>query len=198
MSSNELPLRTNNYNALADSQRYRECIFEWLTAHAPLWNQINYRRRQAYFDPEEDVWDAEYDDLYDDYAPVLGKASCQTVARKNSKAWRAFFENLEKYEDENDQSITDKPSPPSYWGNRDDGYKLHGLVRNDSYDFDWGEDKSTLEFGVGKALKEKYDLGGNELITLEVRGNPQWSGDDSRLEIIYDELADVFRVKHPV
>ncbi|MEF8771183.1 transposase [Halodesulfurarchaeum sp.] len=35
-------------------------------------------------------------------------------------------------------------------------------------------------------------------LTLEVRGNPEWNVDDSRLEIIYDETADVFRVKHPV
>jgi putative transposase len=61
-------------------------LFEWLVAHAPLWNQITYRRRQAYFANDEDVWDAEYDDLYDEYAPVLGKAACQQVARKNSEA----------------------------------------------------------------------------------------------------------------
>ena len=198
MSSNEPPTRTNNYNAFPDSQRYRECLFKWLAAHAPLWNQINYRRQEAYFNEGEDVWDAEYTDLYDDYAPILGKAACQQVARKNSEAWRSFFENLEKYKDENDPTVTNNPGPPGYWGNRDDGHELRGLVRNDSYEFDWGEDKSTLEFGVGDALKEEYGLGGNERLTLEVRGNPQWSGDDSRLELIYDDAADILRVKHPV
>ena len=35
-------------------------------------------------------------------------------------------------------------------------------------------------------------------MTLEVHGNPQWNGDDSRVELVYDEAADMIRVKHPV
>ncbi len=38
----------------------------------------------------------------------------------------------------------------------------------------------------------------NERVTLEVRGNPQWSGEDSRLELIYEEHAAQLRVQHPV
>jgi putative transposase len=75
---------------------------------------------------------------------------------------------------------------------------LHGLVRNDLYTFDWNEDKSVVEFGVGEALKQKYDFEYQEQLILEVRGNSQWNGDDSRLELIYDETVDTFRVKHPV
>ena len=191
------PRRTNEYTAQPTSERYRECLVEWLVAHAPLWNQITYRRRQAYFANDEDVWDVEYDDLYDEYAPILGKAACQQVARKNSEAWRSFFRLLDTYHSE-DPSVTEKPSPPGYWGNRDKGYDLHGLVRNDLYEFDWSEDKSTLEFGVGDVLEDEYDFAHQERVTLEVRGNPQWNGDDSRLELVYDETADVFRVKHPV
>ncbi len=192
------PQRTNEYIAEPTTERYRQCLFGWLAAHASLWNQINYRRRQQYFTENGDVWDAEYTDLYDDCAPILGKASCQQLARKNSEAWRSHFRLLNKYHDKTSTTITEKPSPPGYWGNREDGYELHGLVRNDLYTFDWNEKQSTLEFGVGKALKEKYGLGGRERLTLEVRGNPQWSGDDARLELVYDEAADVLRVKHPV
>lgn len=191
------PQRTNEYAAQPASERYRECVFEWLVAHAPLWNQITYRRRQAYFNNDEDVWDIEYTDLYDEYAPVLGKAACQQVARKNSEAWRSFFRLLDTYHS-NDPSVTEKPSPPGYWGNRDEGYDLHGLVRNDLYEFDWNKDTSTLEFGVGDVLEDEYDFEYQERVTLEVSGNPQWNGDDSRLELVYDETADVFRVKHPV
>jgi putative transposase len=196
-SVSDRPQRTNEYTAEPITERYRECVFEWLVAHAPLWNQITYRRRQEYFTEDGDVWDAQYTDLYDDYAPILGKAACQQVARKNAEAWRSHFDLLEKYHSD-DPTVTEKPSPPGYWGNRDDGYDLHGLVRHDLYDFDWDEDRSTLEFGVGDALEEKYDFAYQERVTLEVRGNPQWRGDDSRLELIYDETADVFRVKHPV
>ena len=192
-----LPRRTNEYTAEPVSERYRECLFEWLAAHAPLWNQLTYRRRQAYFTENEDIWEAEYADLYDDYAPILGKTPCQQIARKNSEAWRSFFELLDAYRSD-DPSVTNKPSPPGYWGNREDGHKLHGLVRNDLYDFDWDENRSTLAFGVGDVLEDKCDFVHNEQLTLEVRGNPQWDGDDNRLELIYDETADVFRVTHPV
>jgi putative transposase len=162
-----------------------------------LWNQLTYRRRQQYFDEDGDVWDAEYDDLYDEYVPIIGKAACQQLVRKNSEAWRSFFAQLDQYHSD-DPSISEKPSPPGYWGNRDDGYDLHGLVRNDLYTFDWSEDRSTLEFGVGDVLEDRYDFEYQERVTLEVRGTPQWDGDDARLELIYDEAADVVRVKHPV
>ena len=192
------PQRTNTYTAEPVSDRYRECLFNWLAAHAPLWNQLTYRRRQQYFDEDGDVWDAEYTDLYEKYAPLLGKATCQQLARKNSEAWRSHFELLSQYRDESNQAVTDKPSPPGYWGNRDDGYDLHGLVRNDLYTFDWNENTSTVEFGVGDVLEDRYGFEHNEQVTLEVRGNPQWRGDDSRLELIFDEHADQFRVQHPV
>jgi putative transposase len=173
-------------------------LFDWLAAHAPLWNQITYRRRQQYFTEDGDVWDAEYSDLYADYAPILGKATCQQLARKNSEAWRSHFRLLEKYHDDTDPSVTEKPDPPGYWGNRNEGYELHGFVRNDLYSFDWGEGKSTLEFGVGDVLEDRYNFEHNERVTLELHGNPHWDGDDSRLELIYDDHADRLRVQHPV
>lgn len=192
------PQRTNTYTAAPVSDRYRECLFEWLAAHAPLWNQLTYRRRQQYFSEDGDVWDAQYADLYDDYAPILGKATCQQVARKNSEAWRSHFRLLDKYHDHSDATVTEKPSPPGYWGNRDDGYELHGLVRNDLYTLEWDDHKSTLEFGVGEVLKDRYDFVHNERLTLEVQGDQQWDGADSRLELMYDETAERVRVMHPV
>ena len=192
------PQRTNTYTAEPVTDRYRKCLFDWLAAHAPLWNQITYRRRQQYFTEDGDIWDAEYTDLYEQYAPILGKATCQQLVRKNSEAWRSHFELLSLYHNESKPMVTEEPSPPGYWGNRNDGYKLHGLVRNDLYTFDWDERRSTLEFGVGNVLEDRYGFEHNERITLEVRGNPYWCGDDSRVELIYDEHADRLRVQHPV
>jgi hypothetical protein len=68
-----------------------------LVAYAPLWTQITYRRPQAYSTDNEDVWDVEDDDLRDvegddlcdEYAPILGKTTCQQVARKNSERGEA-------------------------------------------------------------------------------------------------------------
>ena len=192
------PQRTNTYTADPVSDRYRECLFDWLAAHALLWNQLTYRRRQQYFSDDGDVWDAEHTDLYDEYAPVLGKATCQQLARKNGEAWRSDFRLLDQYHDDSNTAVTEKPSPPGYWGTRDEGYELHGLVRNDLYTFDWDEDRSTLEFGVGDVLENRYNFEHNERVTLKVRGDPQWSGDDCRLELIYEEHAAQLRVQHPV
>ena len=191
------PRRTNEYTVGPATERDRQCVFEWLAAHAPLWNQINYRRRQQYVHEDGDVWEVDYTDLYDRYAPILGTATCQQVARKNSDAWRSHFRLLDRYYEES-STVTEKPSPPGYWGNRHEGYELHGLVRNDLYTFDWNEDNSTLAFGVGEALEQKYDFEYHERVTLDVRGNPQWEGDDGRLELVYDAAADVIRVTHPV
>ncbi len=192
------PQRTNTYTAEATSNRYRQCLFDWLAAQPPLWNQITYRRRQEYFSDDGDVWNAEYTDLYDEYAPIIGKATCQQIARKNSEAWRSHFRLLNQYHDDSDPTVTEKPSPPGYWGTREEGYELHGLVRDDLYALDWDENRSTLEFGVGDVLEDRYNFEHNERVTLEVRGNLQWNGDDSRLELIYDEHATQLRVQHPV
>jgi putative transposase len=173
-------------------------LFDWLAAQPPLWNQITYRRRQEYFSDDGDVWNAEYTDLYDEYAPIIGKATCQQIARKNSEAWRSHFRLLNQYHDDSDPTVTEKPSPPGYCGTREEGYELHGLVRDDLYALDWDENRSTLEFGVGDVLEGRYNFEHNERVTLEVRGNLQWNGDDSRLELIYDEHATQLRVQHPV
>ena len=56
-----LPVRTNEYIADPTTERYRQCLFEWLATHALQWNQLTYRR-QAYFSTDGDVWDVEYND----------------------------------------------------------------------------------------------------------------------------------------
>ncbi len=112
--------------------------------------------------------------------------------------WRSHFELVSLYHDESNQAVTEKLSLPGYWGTRDDGYDLHGLVRNDLYTFDWNEQHGTLEFGLGAVLEDRYDLDHNERVTPEVRGDPQWRCDDSRLELIYDKHTDQLRVQHPV
>ena len=44
---------------------------------------------------------------------------------------------------------------------------MHGFVRDDLYTFDWDEHRSTLEFGVGDVLEDRYDFEHNERLTLE-------------------------------
>lgn len=75
---------------------------------------------------------------------------------------------------------------------------IPGRCTTDLDDFDWDKDASILEFGVGDILADKYGFECQERVTLEVRGNPPWDGDEARLELVYDEPADTLRVKHPV
>jgi len=79
---------------------------------------------------------------------------------------------LDQYHDDSNTAVK-KPSPPGYWGTRDEGYELHGLVRNDLYTLNWDEHRSTLECGVGDVLKDRYDFEHNERVTVELQGNPQ-------------------------
>ena len=107
--------------------------------------------------------------LYDKYAPVVGTGTAQQLIRKNGETWESF-EELDADPDED-------PGLPGYWGNRDDGYPLRGVVRQDLYEINWNSNGSTIEIPVGKALNEKYDIPGRRYrVTLELRGDPRWSG----------------------
>lgn len=192
--------RTNQYTAHTPTNQswVKDCACEWLAACCAYHNEINYHRRQAHFDT--DNWEnADTSDLYDKYAPVVGTGTAQQLTRKNAEAWRAFDELEDKYDNPSNTTVTNEPSPPGYWGNRNDGYELRSVVRNDKYDIEWGADKSTLTIPVGKALNDKYDIPGRGYqITLELRGDPRWRGEQGRLDIAYDEVSDCFRVNQPV
>lgn len=163
------------------------------------WNQLTYRRQEEYFDENGDVWDANYKDLYEEYKPVVGGSTAQQLRRKSDQAWRGFFRTLDKYHDSNDNSVTEKPEPPGFWGNRDDGYEEHWsvFIEADAYNIEWS-DRSRLEILVGSELKEEYDIGYHDKLRLEVRGDPKWSGEQGQLQITYDQVHEQFTAIRPV
>lgn len=157
------------------------------------WNQLNYRRQEEYFDEAGDVWDANYKDLYEEYKPVVGGSTAQQLRRKNDQAWHGFFRVLDKYHDPDDDSVIEKPEPPGYWGNRDDGYKEHWsvFIEADAYDVEWGE-RSRLEILVGSEIKDEYDIGYHDKFRLEIYGDPKWNGEQGQLQITYDQVREQF------
>ncbi|CCQ34956.1 Neutral proteinase [Halorhabdus tiamatea SARL4B] len=167
------------------SEQDERLLRDLLDASASLWNELNYERRQNFFDGES-VWDTA--DYRKQYVGVLGSATAQQVIRKNSEAWRSFFAAHEDGED---------TAPPGYWGNEDEGRELRTYIRNDQYTLEMG-DRSRLEIPVGSDLKDEYDLGHTERLRLEVAGAPKWDGKQGRLELYYDELSDQFRAIQPV
>ena len=177
--------RTNTFAVRPISSEDGRLLRELLDASASLWNELNYERRQNFFDGES-VWDtAAY---RKQYVGVLGSATAQQVIRKNSEAWRSFFAAQEDGGD---------TAPPGYWGNEDKGRELRTYIRNDQYTLETGE-RSRLEIPVGQDLKEKCGLGYHDRLRLEVAGNPKWPGEQGRLELYYDEVSDTVRAIQPV
>lgn len=177
--------RTNRLAAHPRHSWQKACLCEWLATSCAFYNEINYRRRQTYF--EDNDWrEATTNILYDEYAAVVGTGTAQQLIRKNAEAW----ESLEELDADPDE----EPSLPGYWGNREDGYPLRSVVRNDLYEINWDTERSTIEIPVGKVLNEKYDIPGRGYrVTLELRGTRRWEGEHGRLDISYDELTDCFR-----
>ncbi|ESS11754.1 MAG: transposase [uncultured archaeon A07HR60] len=177
--------RTNTFAVRPLSDDDEKLLRGLLDASASLWNELNYERRQQFFDGES-VWDTA--DYRKQYVDVLGSATAQQVIRKNKSAWQSFFAARENGEN---------TAPPGYWGNEDEGRELRTFIRNDQYTLETGE-RSRIEIPVGQALKDEYGLGYHDRLRLEVCGAPQWNGEQGRLEIQYDETAGTFRAFQPV
>ncbi|WP_458210567.1 RNA-guided endonuclease InsQ/TnpB family protein [Haladaptatus sp. NG-SE-30] len=186
--------RANQFNVRPRSNKEREVFVRWLDASASLWNETNYARRQAFLEDDESVWDADTGSLEGKYKGVLSSSVAQQIIRKNSESWRSFFKLNEKY---HAGKLEERPSPPGYWGSEEDGRVLRTYVRNDQYTIKFGR-RSRLEVPIGSELKEEYGFGYRERLRLEVAGNPKWNGEQGRLELVYDELADTFRAFQPV
>jgi putative transposase len=177
--------RTNTFAVRPLSTEDEQLLRELLDASASLWNELNYERRQNFFDGDS-VWDTA--DYRKQYVGLLSSATAQQIIRKNSEAWRSFFAAHENGED---------TAPPGYWGNEDEGRELRTYIRNDQYTLETGE-RSRLEIPVGQDLKEEYGLGYRDRLRLEVCGAPKWDGEQGRLELYFDEIDDTFRAIQPV
>jgi putative transposase len=185
--------RVNQFNVRPRSVKEREVVKRWLDASASLWNETNYARRQNFLSGES-VWDVDTGKLEGKYKGVLSSSVAQQIIRKNSEAWRSFFDLNEKY---HAGKLKDKPSPPGYWGNEEDGRVLRTYVRNDQYTIKYGN-RSRLEVPIGSELKDELGLNRNQRLRVEIAGDPKWSGEQNRLEIVYDETAETFRAFQPV
>ena len=181
--------RTNTFAVRPLSDDDKRLLLDLLDASASLWNELNYERRQQFFDGES-VWDTA--DYRKQYVDVTGSGTAQQVIRKNKSAWKSFFAAQDEWHNgERDK----RPSPPGYWGNEDDGRELRTLIRNDLYTLETGE-RSRIEIPVGSDLKDEYDHTGR--LRLEVCGARKWDGEQGQLEIQYDEIDDTFRAFQPV
>jgi putative transposase len=139
---------------------------------ARLWNEVNFERRHAYIRYRKFSWYPK--DLYRKYAPFIGSATAQQIINKNNEAWRSLFK-LKRLEVEGrlPEHIT-RVSMPRYW-KKNGRRELRIIVRNDCYRID---DEYMY---LPKGLKLKY------------KGELKWMGKQGRLEIVYDEVDEVWR-----
>ncbi|MCD6509165.1 MAG: transposase [Thermoprotei archaeon] len=139
---------------------------------ARLWNELNFERRQAYIHYKKFEWHPKH--LYRRYAPLVGSATAQQIIRKNNEVWRSFLK-LKKLEKKGKlPPHIRKVSMPRYW-KRNGKRELRVIIRNDCYRID---DKYIY---LPKGLKLRY------------WGKPKWHGKQGRLEVIYDEVDEVWR-----
>jgi len=139
---------------------------------ARLWNELNFERRQAYIHYRKFEWYPKH--LYRKYASLIGSATAQQIIRKNNEAWRSFLK-LKKLEKEGRlPPHIKRVSMPGYW-KRNGKRELRIIIRNDCYRID---DKYLY---LPKGLKLRY------------KGKLKWHGKQGRLEIIYDDVDEVWR-----
>jgi putative transposase len=130
---------------------------------AKLWNEINYERRQQFFQEKNVDFKDTWDKYYEKYKKVLG-VNAQAVLQKNNEAWSSFFWLLKQ---KKDLPFINHVSPPGYWkhgGKR----KLILVVRQDRYEVD--EEKHTL-------LLKDWKM------EIQFSGSLRWFGAQGRLEI---------------
>jgi len=137
-----------------------------------LWNEVNYARRQQFFEGKGVSLEETYREFYGKYKTLIGSATAQQVLNKNNEAWRSFFKTLKARKEGKLPPFITRVNPPGY---RKKGKTriLWVVLRNDQYEI--REDKIILK-----------GLGAIGRIEVEYRGFIHLRGKQGRLEIHYD------------
>ena len=139
---------------------------------AKLWNEVNYEKRQDYIQYRRFSWYPKH--LYQKYALLVGSATAQQIINKNNEAWKSFLALKKLKAKGRLPSHITRVSMPRYW-KRNGRRELRVIVRCDCYKIESGYLK------LPKGLK------------LRIKGKLKWSGKQGRLEIIYDDVDEVWR-----
>lgn len=166
--------RTNIFK-LNPSKEEEKILFEWADNCTRMYNEINYKRRQTFFDGNMD-WNT--DELYHEYKKLVGSATAQQIINKNNEAWKSFFALLKMWKE---GKVEDRPRPPGYWKDRTTKKRvLRILVRSDLYKLGMNYLKLPFKFKV------------------RWKGKNRWDGKQGRLEIVYDTLGGQWICYQPV
>jgi len=174
--------RTNAVRLLPNGFQERK-LRKLADTSAKLFNELNYERRQQFFQQRSVDFRGTWDKYYKKYKSALG-VNAQAVLQKNNEAWSSFFSLLRLRKENRLQPFMKRVNPPEYWKDGESGErKLILAVRQDRYAVD--------ERNRRLILKD---------FSMEIRfaGRLKWYGKQGRLEIHYDEARNAWYAFIPV
>jgi len=174
--------RTNVVRLLPNGFQERK-LRKLADASARLFNEVNYERRQQFFQQHQVDFKSTWNKYYEKYKGILGPANAQAVLQKNNEAWSSFFSLLNLKKKGKLPSHMNHVSPPRYWKNEEKKRKLILVIRQDHYVVDEKNHKLTLK---------DFDL------EIEFAGKLRWYGKQGRLEIHYDDVENAWYALIPV
>ena len=149
---------------------------------ARLFNEVNYERRQQFFQQHQVDFKSTWSKYYEKYKGILDPANAQAVLQKNNEAWSSFFSLLNLKKKGKLPPHINHVSPPRYWKN-EKKRKLLLVIRQDHYVVDEKNHKLILK---------DFDL------EIEFGGRLRWYGKQGRLEIHYDDVENAWYASIPV
>jgi|Deesub1362B_J571_1020462.scaffolds.fasta_scaffold01230_12 putative transposase len=158
---------------LQASKETERILFQLADTGAKAWNEINYLRRQQFFNHKPVNFNITEKTVYEKYKKEIGSATVQQICRKNTEAWKSFFTLIKKKKNKELPKWL-KPRPPNY--QKENGKRKPLIVlRNDQYRI---EGNRLILKGLGKFGK----------LEVQFKGRIHLKGKQGRLEIIYDEV----------
>ena len=160
-------VRTNVVR-LWPSKKQHKILKKLANTCAKLWNEINYERRQQFFNGQKVDFVDTWQKYYEKYKHIL-KVSTQAVLQMNNEAWRSFFELLRLKKEGKLPPFMKKISPPGYWKNREFGKReLILVIRQDRYYID---------------IRNKVIVLKDWGLKISFSGKLRWAGKQGRLVI---------------
>ncbi|MFP3235683.1 MAG: transposase [Nitrososphaeria archaeon] len=174
--------RTNVVRLLPSGSQGRK-LRRLASTSAKLFNEVNYERRQQFFQQQRVDLEGTWDKYYERYKGALG-VNAQAVLQKNNEAWSSFFSLLKLRKEGKLPPHMRRVSPPRYW--KDKGSKERRLilvVRQDRYFVDEKDHRLILR---------DFDM------EINFAGRLRWHGKQGRLEIRHDGARGAWYASIPV
>jgi len=155
---------------LQPSKEAERILFELAGISAKVWNEVNYLRRQQFFNHELVDFNKTEKIVYEKYKREIGSATVQQVCRKNAESWRDFFSQIRMKKNKELPKWL-KPNPPGY--KREEKRLI--ILRNNQYKI---EGNKLILQGLGRFKR----------LEVQFKGRIHLKGKQGRLELIYNPV----------